>query len=367
MALIVVIDDDEAIRTLIATALRLEGYEVAEADNGASGLALVRSNAPDLVVSDVNMPVMDGFAMLQALRTDPAIQATPVILLTSLQERAHVRTGMTSGADDYLTKPLVFGELLEATAAQLNKQLMRQSVQQQAVGAALKEQEKKLGRLYEKRMLAELADKWPSAQALVTDRRFSSASVLFVDVVNFPALAEKLSSTELSEVVREFYKNAGDTLYLFGVFHMQFVGEGLLAVFVDSTDTDTVNHGLRAARAALGLIDAAQRVQGFLLSHFAGRSLPRFEICVGLNSGPVTLAKLEDPLWGSAQVLPVGDSVSTTLQLQKQATSAGWKIAASASLLREVAGTVKTGRRKRFSLPGRSGVMDGTEVLGIAL
>ena len=371
MALIVVIDDDEAIRTLIAAALRLEGYEVAEADNGASGLALVRSNAPDLVVSDVNMPVMDGFAMLQALRTDPAIQATPVILLTSLQERAHVRAGMTSGADDYLTKPLVFGELLEATAAQLNKQLMRQSVQQQAVGAAvgeaLKEQEKKLGRLYEKRMLAELADKWPSAQALVTDRRFSSASVLFVDVVNFPALAEKLSSTELSEVVREFYKNAGDTLYLFGVFHMQFVGEGLLAVFVDSTDTDTVNHGLRATRAALGLIDAAQRVQGFLLSHFAERSLPRFEICVGLNSGPVTLAKLEDPLWGNAQVLPVGDSVSTTLQLQKQATSAGWKIAASATLLREVAGAVKTGRRKRFSLPGRSGAVDGTELLGSVL
>lgn len=215
-------------------------------------------------------------------------------------------------------------------------------------------------------MLAELADKWPSAETLIEDQRFSSASVLFVDVVNFPALAEKLSSTELSEVVREFYKNAGDTLYLFGVFHMQFVGEGLLAVFVGSTDTDTVNHGLRATRAALGLIDAAQRVQAFLLSHFPGRSLPRFEICVGLNSGAVTLAKLEDPLWGSAQVLPVGDSVSTTLQLQKQATLAGWKIAASANLLREVAGAVKTGRRKRFSLPGRSGAVDGTEVLGIA-
>lgn len=370
MALIVVIDDDEAIRTLIAAALRFEGYEVMEAQDGAEGLTVVRDHRPDLVVSDVNMPVMDGFAMCQALRSEPAIQATPVILLTSLQERAYVRAGMTSGADDYLTKPIDFDDLLAATATQLNKHLMRQSAQDNAVGSAIDEalqaQERKLSHLYEKRLLAELADKWPTAQALVTDQKFSSASVLFVDVVNFPMLSEKLSSTELSEVVRQFYKNAGDTLYLFGAFDMQFVGEGLLAVFVDSTDTDTVNHGLRAVRAALGLIDSAQRVQVFLQSHFAGRALPRFEVCVALNSGAVTLTRLEDPLWGKPQTLPVGDSVSTTLLLQKQATQAGWKIAASASMLREVAGALKTGRRKRFSLAGRSSAMDAAEVLGIS-
>ena len=125
MALIVAIDDDETIRELIAAALRFEGYKVLQANNGAAGLAMVRAHRPDLVVSDVNMPEMDGFAMLHALRADPLIQATPVILLTSLQEREHVRSGMTSGADDYLTKPIVFDELRESAAAQLNKQLMR--------------------------------------------------------------------------------------------------------------------------------------------------------------------------------------------------------------------------------------------------
>ncbi len=370
MALIVVIDDDEAIRTLIAAALRFEGYEVLEAEDGAAGLAMVRDERPDLVVSDVNMPVMDGFAMCQALRADPLIQATPVILLTSLQERAHVRAGMTSGADDYLTKPIDFDDLLGATATQLNKQLMRRSAQDHAVGSAIDEalrvQEKKLGELYEKRLLAELADKWPTAQALVTDEKFASASVLFVDVVNFPVLSEKLSSTELSEVVRQFYKNAGDTLYLFGAFDMQFVGEGLLAVFVDATDTDTVSHSLRAARAALGLLDSAQRVQVFLQNQFAERALPRFEVCVALNSGAVTMTRLEDALWGKPQTLPVGDSVSTTLLLQKQATLSGWKIAASAPMLRAVGGALKTGRRKRFALPGRGSALDAAEVLGLS-
>jgi len=371
MALIVVVDDDEAIRTLIAAALRFEGYEIMEAGDGAEGLTLVRDYRPDLVVSDVNMPVMDGFAMLQALRADAAIQAIPVILLTSLQEREHVRSGMASGADDYLTKPLVFDELREATATQLNKQLMRQSAQAQALGAAvntaLQEQKKQLGRLYEEKLLAELGEKWPSADSLVEDQKFANATVLFVDVVNFPALAEKLSSTELSEVVRQFYNNAGDTVYLFGAYHMQFVGEGLLAMFVDSTDTDTVNSGLRAARAALGLVDSAHRVQGFLATHFPGRSLPRFEVSVGLNSGAVTLAKLQDPLRGKSQVLPVGDTVSACFLLQKEAHKAGWKIAASASLLREVAGAAKTGRRKRFSLPERTSALDGVELLGLSL
>ena len=371
MALIVAIDDDETIRELIAAALRFEGYEVLEANNGAAGLAMVRDHRPDLVVSDVNMPEMDGFTMLHALRADPSIQATPVILLTSLQEREHVRSGMTSGADDYLTKPIVFDELREAAAAQLNKQLMRQSAQAKAtdtaIAAALDTQKKQLGRLYEEKLLSELGDKWPTAESAVEDRKFANAAVLFVDVVNFAALTEKLSSTELSAVVRQFYNNAGDTVYLFGAYHMQFVGEGLLAVFVDSTDTETVNSSLRATRAALGLIDAAQRVQVFLVSHFPGRTLPRFEVSVGLNSGPVTLARLEDPLRGKSQILPVGDTVSASLLLQKQAHQAGWKIAASASLLREVAGSVKTGRRKRFSLAGRSSAMDAAELLGLSL
>lgn len=139
MALVVAIDDDETIRELVAAALRFEGYEVMEADNGAAGLALVRDYRPDLVVSDVNMPEMDGLAMLHALRADPAIQATPVILLTSLQEREHVRSGMAVGADDYLTKPIVFAELREAAAAQLNKQLMRRAAQAKVTDNAIAE------------------------------------------------------------------------------------------------------------------------------------------------------------------------------------------------------------------------------------
>lgn len=371
MPLIVLMEDDAATRTLVASVLRKDGYEVLSADNGMSGLELVRQNKPDLVISDVQMPLMDGFAMLQALRADSTIMATPVVLLTSLQERAHMRIGMTSGADDYITKPFRPGELREAAAAQLNKRQVQAALQtmavEAAVQAALEDQKHHLSRLYEQKLASELSDKWPAADAASEDERFSNATVLFVDVLNYAGLAEKLSSSDLSDVVRQFYNNAGDTVHLFGARHMQFVGEGLLVVFVDSTDTTSVNHGLRAARAALGLLDSARRVQKFLNSHFPNQELPRFDVSVALNSGPVALARLEDPLHGGQHVVPVGDTVSATLQLQKQAHKAGWQIAASVAMLRGVTGAVSIGGRALIPLPGRTAALDAAELLGLSL
>jgi len=236
-----------------------------------------------------------------------------------------------------------------------------------AVQAALEGQKQHLARLYERKLAAELSDKWPSEDAAVQDEKFSTATVLFVDVLNYASLAEKLSNSELSDVVRQFYNNAGDTVYLFGARHMQFIGDGLLVVFVDSADTTSVNHGLRASRAALGLVDSARRVQQFLNSQFSSRGLPRFEISIALNSGPVALARLEDPLHGGVQILPVGDTVSATLLLQKQARKAGWQITTSVYMLRGVTGAVHTGGRALITLPGRSSPMDAAELLGLAL
>ena len=369
MPLIVLMEDDAATRLLVASVLKKDGYEVLSAENGSEGLALVRKHKPDLVISDIQMPIMDGFAMLQALRGEPAIEAIPVILLTSLLERAHMRIGMTSGADDYITKPFRPGELREAASAQLNRRAMRDKAKASAVDVAvtwaLEEQKNQLAHLYERKLAAELSDKWPGADTGTEDEKFASATVLFVDVLNYAALAEKLSTEELSGIVRKFYSNAGDTVHLFGARHMQFVGEGLLAIFVDSSDTPSVNHGLRAARAAMGLVDAAKRVQKFLDTQFPQRSLPSFGVSVALHSGAVALAKLQDPLHGEVRILPVGDAVNATLLLQKQASHAGWIVVASVSMLRGITGAVKTGARALITMPGRTLPIDSVELLAL--
>ncbi|HSV45028.1 MAG TPA: response regulator [Ramlibacter sp.] len=372
MAVIVVMEDDAGTRMLIASVLKKDGHQVLQAENGAQGLALVRLHRPELVLSDVQMPELNGFQMLAELRQDPALATTPVILLTSLQERAHMRIGMVTGADDYITKPFRPGELREAVSAQLNKRVLRATVQGMAVNAAvraaLEQQKQQLAQLYEQRLAAELSERWPTGDGTEGDERIASATVLFVDIPNYATVAERLSPSELTELVKRFYGNANDTVHLFGARHIQFVGEGLLAVFADTTDTQTVNHGLRAARAALGLVESGHGIHQYLESTYPARDLPRFAVNVALHAGPVTLTVLSDPLHGgTAPSIPVGDAVSVTMLLQKQARQLGWSIAASMASLRSVTGAVSTGGRALVDLPGRSMPMDAAELTGLAL
>ncbi len=371
MALIVVMEDDAGTRTLVASVLKKDGHEVLQAEDGAQGLLLVETRRPDLVISDVPMPQMDGFRMLAALRQNPELAATPVILLTSLQERAHMRIGMTTGADDYITKPFRPGELREAAAAQLNRRQLRATLQNlavdKAVQAALDEQRDELSRLYEDRLAAELSDRWPADGGGAADEKFASATVLFVDIPSYAGVAERLEPSELAGLVQRFYGSANDTAHLFGARHIQFIGEGVLAVFVQDSDTHTVNHSLRAVRAALGLVEAGRGIQQYLSSTYPQRQLPRFEAHVALHAGPVTLTRLQDPLHDTrAQTLPVGDAVTATMQLQRHGRSLGWPVAASVQVLRQVTGAVETGRRALVDLPGRSAPLDVAEITGLA-
>lgn len=371
MATIVLMEDDVGTRTLIASVLRKDGHEVLEADDGAQGLGHVETRLPDLVISDVQMPELNGFQVVASMRANPLFAATPIILLTSLQERAHMRIGMTAGADDFITKPFRPSELRDAVQAQLARRAglaqAQQVVVDRAVRRALEEQRHQLAKLYEQRLARELSERWPASEPDAQDEIWPHATVLFADMPAWPVIAERLPPQALADLIKRFYSNANDTAHLFGAHHMQFVGEGLLLVFVDQSDTHTVSHGLRAVRAALGLVEAGRGMQQLLLTAHAGQGLPRLTAHVGLNAGPVTLTRLQDPLHGSPpQLLPVGDTVSVALQLQRQAAELHWPVAASANVLRLVSDVVQVDRRVLLNLPGRAAALELVEVSGLA-
>jgi CheY-like chemotaxis protein len=117
MKKIVVVEDNADVREEMLAILRFEGFEVRDADNGRRGLELVKEWTPDLVICDLMMPEMDGYAMLEALRADPHLTAIPFICLTARAERRDMRKAMELGADDYLTKPFTAEELLAALGA----------------------------------------------------------------------------------------------------------------------------------------------------------------------------------------------------------------------------------------------------------
>jgi CheY-like chemotaxis protein len=355
MALIVVMEDDDTLRLLVSSILKKAGHEVFQAPDGLLGIELVRKHHPDVVVSDVQMPNMDGVTMLTTLRSEPAIARTPVILLTSLSERQHMRTGMTSGADDYLTKPFLPVELTDAVDAQMMHLAVQNSVQDSVVSSAVKtaldSQRNSLSKEYENRLKSELSgDRWPSENDGQADERYDSATVLFVQLTG-QDLPHLLTPTELTDVLRRAYTNASDVVHLFGARHVHLVGEGLLAVFVQDTDTDSVTHSMRAAKSAFGLVKSVQQSRRHLETKYPNKQIPEFKTSVALHSGPVTVAKMHDPMHGSKTlVVPVGDTVSLTMLLQKQSAALGWPVACASSAFESIAPFMLTGRKQELQL-----------------
>lgn len=109
---ILVADDEPTLLQLVAFTLRLEGYEVVTAQNGLEAVEKTQREGPDLVVLDVMMPKLDGFDVLQALKSDPETQGIPVIMLTGLSDDGSVVRGWDQDVDCYLTKPFDPAELL---------------------------------------------------------------------------------------------------------------------------------------------------------------------------------------------------------------------------------------------------------------
>lgn len=108
---ILVVDDEEDVTQLIEFNLRRAGYDVSVAHTGVDGLEQALSDPPDLVVLDVNLPEVDGFALCESLRADPRTMALPIIMLTAFGTTASRAVGMEAGADDYLLKPFSPREL----------------------------------------------------------------------------------------------------------------------------------------------------------------------------------------------------------------------------------------------------------------
>jgi DNA-binding response OmpR family regulator len=110
--LVLIVDDDPDARAMIARALAQEGMLTAQAEDGASALAMLDSMVPDLVLLDAVMPAPDGFETCRRIKQRIEFATLPVIFMTGLSETEHVVEGLRAGGVDYITKPLVLDELV---------------------------------------------------------------------------------------------------------------------------------------------------------------------------------------------------------------------------------------------------------------
>lgn len=121
MKKILVIEDEPEMRRNIATLLRYHDYKPLAAENGRQGIEMARQENPDLILCDVMMPELDGYGVIQALQSDPALARIPFIYLTAKGEKQDLRSGMDLGADDYLTKPVANADLIRAIETRLRR------------------------------------------------------------------------------------------------------------------------------------------------------------------------------------------------------------------------------------------------------
>jgi len=115
---VLVVEDDKHIADLLQLYLEKEGFAVTVADDGGKGLEKFRAIRPDLVLLDVMMPVMDGYALCRTIRAE---SKTPIIMLTAKTETDDKVTGLKAGADDYITKPFEMKEVLARIEAVLRR------------------------------------------------------------------------------------------------------------------------------------------------------------------------------------------------------------------------------------------------------
>src|SRR5438309_5412876 len=358
---VLVIEDEPSIRNNIMLMLKVERYAATGAENGRVGLELARRDPPDLILCDVMMPEMDGFAVLEALRAEPRLAEIPFIFLTALDDRSSTRRGMNLGADDYLPKPFTRNELMEA----VNSRLKKFENLTQALAARLVPQQDRLTQKLREKLsggdgTAALEDAAPGS---VTGK-IAEASVLFSDIRNFTTYSERLTSDEIAELLNAYLQTACAPIIRCRGVVMKFIGDGVMALFESLPNEVGESHAHRAVRAGLAMQLAALEFREWVKQHHPSQSLPEFSIGVGIHSGEVLLCHVGAP--GRGELTVIGDSVNIAARLEDQTKELGWAVVASEATVSASGSGVVLGSRRTVHLRGRSAPTEVFEIIGIA-
>ena len=120
MTKILLVEDNEMNRDMLSRRLERKGYQVVMAQDGEIGVAMAQSEAPDLILMDMSLPVLDGWEATRRLKSDAALQRVPIIALTAHAMSSDRDKALEAGCDDYDTKPIDFPRLLEKMETLLN-------------------------------------------------------------------------------------------------------------------------------------------------------------------------------------------------------------------------------------------------------
>jgi GAF domain-containing protein/class 3 adenylate cyclase len=309
---VLVVDDNPDLRFYVSRILRDSGFAVFLARNGSEGFEVAKNRLPDLIVTDLMMPVISGLDLIRMIRADEDVRGTPVILLTAKADEDTRIEGVERGADAYLSKPFNDRELL----AEVRNLL------------ALKQNERRVQQLNTyltesvlRRFLPPAMVKKAAAGDLALDLRPEPRliTILFSDIVGFTGLANTLRSRRVAELLNEYLAAMTRAVFESGGTVDKFVGDAVMALF-GAPEEVTPNEQVRRAVACAGqmlasLAELNQRWQEQEIVGINGVPLVRFRC--GIHQGTAVVGMFGGP--ERSDYTAIGPSVNIAARLQEVA------------------------------------------------
>jgi CheY-like chemotaxis protein/signal transduction histidine kinase len=322
---ILVVDDQPYDILLVSTFLREEGYQVLTANSGQQALELVSTHSPNIVLSDVMMPGMNGFEVCTHIKEHESSLLTPVVLITSLDEQQDRIRGLQAGADEFLSKPINREELMARVRSLLRYQVARTQLEE-----AQKEHLKNMFKRYVSPNLVDeiLTHPGKAEVALVDQQNRQEAVILFADLRGFTAMSEMLQPKQVVSLLNQFFTMLTEVGYRYEGTVFNMAGDCLLIGFgVPFGQADAAQRAVKAA---------TEMQQEFVKLRLSWQA--QYEVQVGLgigiNKGEIIVGNVGSPTYMNYTV--IGDTVNVASRLVGLANKG--EIVLSESVLKAING-----------------------------
>ncbi len=311
-ASVLVVDDNPDLRIYVSRILRQEGYQVWVAQDGQEGFRIAQEHRPQLIVTDLMMPVVSGLDMIRMVRASEELQGTPIVLLTAKADEATRIEGTEKGADAYLSKPFNDRELL----AEVRNLLALKANEQRVVELNTYLTQSVLRRFLPPAMVQRAArgelelDLSPEPRLITT---------LFSDIVGFTQLSNTLRAPRVAKLLNEYLEAMTHAVFDNGGTVDKFMGDGILAIFgapEELTANEQVRRAVAAARQMLrSLNELNQRWQAQGIVGENGP--PPVQFRCGIHQGSAVVG-----MFGGSErsdYTAIGPSVNIAARLQEAA------------------------------------------------
>jgi len=332
-ARLLVVDDNKVNRLLLSRSLEMQGHLAALAENGRVALEMLRREPFDLLLLDIEMPEMDGFAVLEQLKADPQLRDLPVIVTSSVEGLDNIVRCIGLGAEDYLSKPL-------------NSVLLKARIDASLEKKRLRDQQKELVRRFATSEVAQ--DLQQSGFALGGKR--VHASVMFADIRGFTPLVESQPPEETIELLNAYYALMFDAINGHGGVVNQMIGDGLMALFGAPLPLDDC-----AGSAVAAATEMIELIGQFNLERSAARK-PAIRIGIGIATGEVVAGYTGTQQ--RATYTCIGDTVNLAARLEAHTKVAGRGVLIDENTRRALRDSVRTDALGAVPLKGKTATVE---------